>query len=74
MLVGVRQDSTVEIFRTGVIQDNQGDIVLNLRQQDVSTPRMVMRPGYLLAKSVTGSAEVSQSPVALCVPTTAESQ
>ena len=73
VLVGIRQDFTVEVFRTGVIQDDQGDIVLNLLQQDTSAVRMVMRVGYLLAKPVTGSAETAQSPVALCVPSTPES-
>jgi HK97 family phage major capsid protein len=73
VLIGVRRDFTVEVFRTGVIQDDQGDIVLNLLQQDVSAVRMTMRVGYLLAKPVTGSAELLPSPAALAVPATPES-
>jgi hypothetical protein len=47
--------------------------VLNLLQKDVSAVRMTMRVGYLLAKPVTGSAELLPSPAALAVPATPES-
>lgn len=73
VLIGVRQDFTVEVFNTGVITDDQGDIMVNLLQQDVSAVRMVMRVGYLLAKPVSDTEAVTPSPAALCVPTTPES-
>lgn len=57
VLIGVREDIRIEVFRTGVITDETGEIVLNLLQQDSSVLRMVMRVGYRLAKTVTNLAD-----------------
>lgn len=53
IVVGVRQDITYEVFREGVISDNDGKVILNLMQQDTKAMRVVMRLGYQVANPVT---------------------
>jgi hypothetical protein len=71
VLVGMRQDLRVEIFRTGVISDQDGAVVANLIQQNMSALRMTMRVGYLLAKPITDG--LGGSPAGLLQPSTAGS-
>jgi HK97 family phage major capsid protein len=67
VLIGVRRDITIEMFKEGVITDENGVVVLNLMQQDSQAARATMRVGYLLAKPVTDVDldESERSPVAL---------
>jgi hypothetical protein len=43
IILGVRQDITMKIFREGVIQDDTGAIMYNLMQQDAVAARFVAR-------------------------------
>lgn len=54
-IIGIRQDMRFETFREGVIQDNNGAIVLNLMQQDAIALRATMRIGF--ATAIPASAE-----------------
>lgn len=67
VIVGVREDIQMEVFRTGVISDDTGKVVLNLLQQDTSAIRATFRVGYLLAKPATDYG-TGRSPVALVTP------
>lgn len=48
----IRQDITFEVFRDGVISDDDGKVVLNLMQQDASAIRVVFRMGWQRARPV----------------------
>lgn len=52
-LVGVRQDITYDIFREGVISDDEGKVIVNLMQQDSKALRVVFRVGYVGANPIT---------------------
>lgn len=52
-LIGVRQDITYTIHTDGVISDEDGNVILNLMQQDSAAMRMVMRVAYQVANPVT---------------------
>jgi len=45
-IIGVRQDITYRIFDQGVISDDDGNVVVNLMQQDSKAMRVVMRVGF----------------------------
>lgn len=47
----IRQDVTAKIFTEGVIQDEAGNIVYNLMQQDMIALRIVFRLGWALPKA-----------------------
>ncbi len=49
----IRQDITVKRFTEGVIQDENGDILYNLMQNDMVALRFVMRLGWALPNPVT---------------------
>ena len=49
VVIGMRQDITLQSFNSGVISDSTGAIVMNALQQDVTIVRIVMRIGYMLA-------------------------
>lgn len=51
-VVGLRQDVTWKLLDQAVIQDNQGNIVYNLAQQDMVALRMVMRLGWQAANTI----------------------
>jgi len=68
VLIGVRRDFKMEIFNTGVIQDNLGAIMFNLLQQDMSAIRCMMRIGYVLAQPDTQSDAATPAPVAMVIP------
>ena len=48
----LRKDVTVDIFRTGVIQDTDGNITYNLLQDDMSAMRVVMRIAWQVPNPV----------------------
>lgn len=48
----IRQDITYKIFDTGVISDDDGNVVYNLMQQDMLAMRIVMRAGWQIADPV----------------------
>lgn len=48
----IRQDMTFEIFRSGVINDDEGKIVYNLMQQDMIAMRAVMRLAWQVANPI----------------------
>ena len=45
VVVGMRQDITIQVFDSGVISDDTGKVILNLIQQDAVAARVVMRVG-----------------------------
>lgn len=46
VVVGIRQDITMDVFTEGVISDDSGKILLNLMQQDTTALRVVFRVGF----------------------------
>lgn len=67
VVIGIREDVRLEVFREGVISDETGKVVLNLMQQDTSAIRATFRVGALLAKPAT-SYGTGGSPVAIVSP------
>lgn len=53
IIIGVRQDITMQMFSEGVISDETGKVVLNLMQQDSKALRVVFRVGYQVANPIT---------------------
>ncbi len=53
VLVGIRQDITVRVLDQAVITDDEGNILLNLAQQDAVALRFVMRVGMCVANPLT---------------------
>ena len=51
-IIGIRSDMTMKRFDTGVIQDANGAITLNLLQQDAIALRVVMRVGFAVPNPV----------------------
>ncbi|HLU95323.1 MAG TPA: phage major capsid protein [Thermobifida alba] len=49
---GVRQDMTFRVFTEGVISDDEGNVVLNLMQQDAVALRVTARFGWQIANPV----------------------
>lgn len=52
-VVGVRQDMTFRIFSEGVISNDDGEVVVNLMQQDAKAMRVVFRVGFQVANPLT---------------------
>lgn len=52
-VIGVRQDITYDIFKEGVISDDNGKVIVNLMQQDSKALRVVFRVGYVGANPIT---------------------
>lgn len=48
-VIGIRQDITYDLFKEGVISDDEGKVVLNLMQQDCKALRVVFRVGFQVA-------------------------
>lgn len=53
VIIGVRQDITMQMFSEGVISDETGKVVLNLMQQDSKALRVVFRVGFQVANPIT---------------------
>jgi HK97 family phage major capsid protein len=53
LIIGLRQDITFKVFDQGVITNSEGEVVLNLMQQDSVALRVVMRVAYATANPVT---------------------
>lgn len=49
LVVGVRQDMQFRIFSEGVISNAEGEVVLNLMQQDTKAMRVTFRVGFQVA-------------------------
>jgi hypothetical protein len=47
-LVGIRQDITMKVLTEAVIQDNTGQIIYNLAQQDMTAVRLTFRVGWVV--------------------------
>lgn len=69
-VVGVRQDITFDIFREGVISDDDGKVIVNLMQQDSKALRVVFRVGYVGANPITAlnSNDATRFPAAVLEP------
>jgi hypothetical protein len=52
-IVAIRKDISFKMFDQAVISDDQGNVILNLMQQDAVAMRMVMRVAYAVANPVT---------------------
>ena len=52
-ILGTRQDITVRVNSSGIIQDDDGNIIYNLLQQDMSCLRIVFRCAFAVANPVT---------------------
>lgn len=48
----IRQDMTVKLLDQGVIQDQEGNIVYNLAQQDMVALRFVLRMGFCVTNTI----------------------
>ena len=74
-IVGMRQDISFKIFDQGVISDGDGNVVLNLMQQDSVAIRCVVRLGFAIANPETAvnTTDAGRSPFAVLQATTAAS-
>lgn len=70
VLLGLRQDITFKLFTEGVISDDNGNVVLNLMQQDAVALRVVMRVAFATANPVTrvNPDAATRSPFAVLAP------
>ena len=53
VVVGIRQDITMQMFSEGVLSDETGKVILNLMQQDSKALRVVFRCGFQVANPIT---------------------
>lgn len=66
----IRKDITYEMFREGVIQDENGNITLNLMQQDMVALRATFRLGWQLPNPINriNPTEATRYPFAVLTP------
>ena len=69
----IRQDITFDVFDTGIINDNQGNIIYNLMQDDMVALRMVFRMTWGVPNPINAldSDEATRFPFALVEPSSA---
>lgn len=60
--VGVRQDITVKLLDQAVITDNEGNILVNLAQQDAKALRVVFRVGFQIYTPANRAAGTNKYP------------
>lgn len=65
--IAVRRDMTFEVDNSAVINDENGNIVYNAFQQDLTILRVTMRVGFVVANTLTleQSVEANRSPFAV---------
>lgn len=70
----IRQDITVKLLTEAVIQDEDGNIIYNLAQQDMVALRFVMRIGWEIPNPINGLSpdEAVRFPFASIAPVSAE--
>lgn len=69
VVIGVRQDVTIENFDQGIVTDDTGKVTANAISQNMRILRMIMRVGYLLATPITNSVSGDPgTPVAVVNP------
>ena len=71
-VIGIRQDITYDLFKEGVISDENGKVLLNLMQQDCKALRVVFRVGFQVAVPVTRLG--GKYPAAIVAPASAKPQ
>lgn len=66
-VLGVRKDITIKILDQAVIQDEAGNIVYNLAQQDMLAARVTFRAGWQVANTINNdqSVEANRYPAAV---------
>lgn len=69
-VIGIRQDITYDLFKEGVISDENGKVLLNLMQQDCKALRVVFRVGFQVAVPVTRLG--GKYPAAIVAPASAK--
>lgn len=69
-VIGIRQDITFDLFKEGVISDENGKVILNLMQQDCKALRVVFRVGFQVATPVTRLG--GKYPAAIVAPASAK--
>ncbi|MFC8376388.1 phage major capsid protein [Streptomyces albidoflavus] len=64
-VLGVRQDITMKVLDQAVITDNEGKVVYNLAQQDMTAIRLTFRVGWQVANTLNNDrpTEASRYPV-----------
>lgn len=68
VFIGVRQDVTFDLFKEGVITDENGKVLLNLMQQDTKALRVVFRVGYQTMSPVSRQTGKTPYPAGLVTP------
>ncbi|QIS21262.1 phage major capsid protein [Nocardia terpenica] len=61
--LGVRQDVTFKLFSEGVISDEQGNVLLNLMQNDAKALRCVFRVGFTVAQPISRNLDKNGNPI-----------
>lgn len=65
----IRQDVKFDVFKEGVVQDGEGNIIYNLMQNDMSALRVTFRFGYAVPNPVTSlDGTETRYPFAALVP------
>ena len=70
-IIGIRQDVTYDIFKEGVISDENGKVILNLMQQDTQALRAVFRVGFQVAIPTNRLTGESAYPAGILTPAVA---
>lgn len=60
-LVGIRSDITMKVLTEAVIQDNTGQIIYNLAQQDMTAVRLTFRVGWVVKNIINNDQPIEAS-------------